>query len=332
MNMDGGTRDHHKFVSENVLCFPDQHDTQTDENKPWKNKNNETNNIANDLKDESNTSRFGDVFISKKRSTFHSFLIRDILADDQVDLKEDNNNGLVSPRSVEEDFSKATKSSTEIHCLPSKKTIKRSKTKDEINDIQSTKSTIKDNEYEEIGKSKKPRKTRTAFTDHQLNLLERSFEGQKYLSVQDRLELATKLGLTDTQVKTWYQNRRNEMEAPVFFRIRFPPRSNETGGSVTPPIVPALLSLYLSNTAPSIGTTFTRDLRSSLFRSSYNRPTYYRLHYRFQITIFYEFPEHNSKTTPSFARCKEGRTRFPADCANTNASVFGFVGRLLDAA
>lgn len=57
-------------------------------------------------------------------------------------------------------------------------------------------------------KSKKPRKTRTAFTDHQLNHLERSFESQKYLSVQDRLELATKLGLTDTQVKTWYQNRR----------------------------------------------------------------------------------------------------------------------------
>ncbi|XP_041370251.1 barH-like 1 homeobox protein [Gigantopelta aegis] len=59
-------------------------------------------------------------------------------------------------------------------------------------------------------KSKKPRKARTAFTEHQLRCLEKNFDRQKYLSVQDRMELATKLGLTDTQVKTWYQNRRTK--------------------------------------------------------------------------------------------------------------------------
>ncbi|NXA65170.1 BARH2 protein, partial [Mohoua ochrocephala] len=51
---------------------------------------------------------------------------------------------------------------------------------------------------------------RTAFSDHQLNQLERSFERQKYLSVQDRMDLAAALNLTDTQVKTWYQNRRTK--------------------------------------------------------------------------------------------------------------------------
>ncbi|XP_063222099.1 homeobox protein B-H1-like [Bacillus rossius redtenbacheri] len=60
------------------------------------------------------------------------------------------------------------------------------------------------------GLSKKQRKARTAFTDHQLQTLEKSFERQKYLSVQDRMELAAKLSLTDTQVKTWYQNRRTK--------------------------------------------------------------------------------------------------------------------------
>ncbi|XP_076316059.1 barH-like 1 homeobox protein isoform X2 [Tachypleus tridentatus] len=59
-------------------------------------------------------------------------------------------------------------------------------------------------------KAKKPRKARTAFSDHQLQTLEKSFERQKYLSVQDRMELAAKLNLTDTQVKTWYQNRRTK--------------------------------------------------------------------------------------------------------------------------
>ncbi|XP_061170029.1 homeobox protein ceh-30-like [Saccostrea echinata] len=59
-------------------------------------------------------------------------------------------------------------------------------------------------------KIKKQRKARTAFTDQQLNSLEKHFARQKYLSVQDRMELATKLGLSDTQVKTWYQNRRTK--------------------------------------------------------------------------------------------------------------------------
>ncbi|CAM1328599.1 BARHL1 (predicted) [Pycnogonum litorale] len=59
-------------------------------------------------------------------------------------------------------------------------------------------------------KMKKQRKARTAFTDHQLQTLEKHFEGQKYLSVQDRMELAASLNLTDTQVKTWYQNRRTK--------------------------------------------------------------------------------------------------------------------------
>ncbi|XP_017468939.1 PREDICTED: homeobox protein B-H1-like [Rhagoletis zephyria] len=58
--------------------------------------------------------------------------------------------------------------------------------------------------------SKKQRKARTAFTDHQLQTLEKSFERQKYLSVQERQELAHKLDLSDCQVKTWYQNRRTK--------------------------------------------------------------------------------------------------------------------------
>ncbi len=53
------------------------------------------------------------------------------------------------------------------------------------------------------------RKSRTTFNDHQLDCLEQSFEKTKYLTVTERLELAVRLGLSDTQVKTWYQNRRS---------------------------------------------------------------------------------------------------------------------------
>ena len=46
------------------------------------------------------------------------------------------------------------------------------------------------------------------FTEGQLLRLEREFDTKKYLSTSDRVGLAAELGLTQLQVKTWYQNRR----------------------------------------------------------------------------------------------------------------------------
>lgn len=54
---------------------------------------------------------------------------------------------------------------------------------------------------------RKNRRNRTVFTELQLMGLERRFDGQKYLSTPDRAELANALGLSQLQVKTWYQVR-----------------------------------------------------------------------------------------------------------------------------
>lgn len=56
--------------------------------------------------------------------------------------------------------------------------------------------------------SSRKRKVRTVFTEKQLEGLENKFTEKKYLSVPDRMELANRLELSDTQVKTWFQNRR----------------------------------------------------------------------------------------------------------------------------
>ncbi|XP_065582022.1 barH-like 2 homeobox protein [Artemia franciscana] len=58
--------------------------------------------------------------------------------------------------------------------------------------------------------NRKPRRRRTAFTHSQLTFLERRFREQKYLSVADRSDVADVLNLSETQVKTWYQNRRTK--------------------------------------------------------------------------------------------------------------------------
>ncbi|XP_021946658.2 brain-specific homeobox protein [Folsomia candida] len=58
------------------------------------------------------------------------------------------------------------------------------------------------------GKHCRRRKARTVFSDQQLNGLEKRFEAQRYLSTPERIELANALNLSETQVKTWFQNRR----------------------------------------------------------------------------------------------------------------------------
>lgn len=54
------------------------------------------------------------------------------------------------------------------------------------------------------------RRRRTAFTSSQLKSLEEKFDDKKYLTISERNKLAKSLNLSDTQVKTWFQNRRTK--------------------------------------------------------------------------------------------------------------------------
>jgi alpha-galactosidase/6-phospho-beta-glucosidase family protein len=56
----------------------------------------------------------------------------------------------------------------------------------------------------------KARRRRTAFTSSQLKALEEKFQEKKYLTISERNNLAKTMHLTDTQVKTWFQNRRTK--------------------------------------------------------------------------------------------------------------------------
>uniref|UniRef100_T1JQC8 Homeobox domain-containing protein n=1 Tax=Tetranychus urticae TaxID=32264 RepID=T1JQC8_TETUR len=59
-----------------------------------------------------------------------------------------------------------------------------------------------------LKKQKKSKRVRTIFSAFQLEVLETIFRTNQYMVGRERKLLANELGLTDTQIKVWFQNRR----------------------------------------------------------------------------------------------------------------------------
>lgn len=72
---------------------------------------------------------------------------------------------------------------------------------------------------------KKKRKSRTAFTNHQIFELEKRFLYQKYLSPSDRDEIAAALGLSNAQVGSPSFSRISSTNSLSLARLKSPPRT-----------------------------------------------------------------------------------------------------------
>lgn len=62
---------------------------------------------------------------------------------------------------------------------------------------------------QQIADEKRPR---TAFSSEQLARLRKEFEDNRYLNEDRRRALATELGLNETQIKIWFQNKRAKLK------------------------------------------------------------------------------------------------------------------------
>ncbi|XP_051916407.1 transcription factor LBX2 [Hippocampus zosterae] len=119
----------------------------------------------------------------------------------------------------------------------------------EVNVIQAAEGREHLNTFGQRQASKKRRKSRTAFTNHQIYELEKRFLYQKYLSPADRDQIAGQLGLSNAQVITWFQNRRaklkrdlEEMKADV-----------ESLKKITPQTLHKLVAMDNADEAPGEG-------------------------------------------------------------------------------
>ncbi|XP_070684509.1 homeobox protein HMX1-like [Pempheris klunzingeri] len=94
------------------------------------------------------------------------------------------------------------------------------------------------------------KKTRTVFSRSQVFQLESTFDVKRYLSSSERAGLAASLHLTETQVKIWFQNRRNKWKRQLAADLEAAHIPHSTQRIVRVPI------LYHEGPAPSAALGF----------------------------------------------------------------------------
>ncbi|XP_060086059.1 homeobox protein HMX3-A-like [Ylistrum balloti] len=181
---------------------------------------------------------------SPERKTGKSFFIEDILTKDtESDARRKSTESYYSPykcfesseqkspcsRSYENASTCGCRSCQELreHAPPSYVTGETTSGVS-ITEINNTETVKLQTELEssrsssQTNNTKLKKKTRTVFSRAQIFYLEAAFDAKRYLSSAERAELALTLHLSETQVKVWFQNRRNKWKSQMAEDNKFP--------------------------------------------------------------------------------------------------------------
>lgn len=165
----------------------------------------------------------------------------------------------------------ASKDSNETYISPRSRSsspeaeLSDSKSDDENTNAISIESNLSDSQDEDR-KNRRKKKTRTVFSRSQVFQLESTFDMKRYLSSSERAGLAASLQLTETQVKIWFQNRRNKWKRQLAAELEAANMSQIAAGHrlVRVPI--------LYHDTP--GHNNSQEVNTSLAHANYRDPLY----------------------------------------------------------
>ncbi|KAK2175897.1 hypothetical protein NP493_699g00001 [Ridgeia piscesae] len=118
------------------------------------------------------------------------------------------------------------------------------------------------------GAGDRKKKTRTVFSRSQVFQLESTFDMKRYLSSSERAGLAVSLHLTETQVKIWFQNRRNKWKRQLAAELEAANMAKSAHGLMSLPLLYGDMSAGQAGAGADLQGAALQEAAAAAFRQA----------------------------------------------------------------